>query len=64
MEELLKKIVEQNERLIPTLENVERGIEKISLHVSTLDDEMQWYKDSSTMARVIDAIEKVESAIG
>ena len=62
MEDSLQEIIEQNNRIIGSLENIERDLAEVKNHASSVNDELQWHQDLSAVSQIIKAIESVEAA--
>ena len=62
MEDSLQEIIEQNNRIIGSLENIERDLAEVKNHASSVYDELQWHQDLSAVSQIIKAIESVEAA--
>jgi hypothetical protein len=64
VEELLAKLVDQNERLVEQNERIADLLSDAVAELKTINEEMDWVRENSLAKCVVDTLDSIEKAIG
>jgi hypothetical protein len=63
LEELLQRIVSQNEVLISEVRDLNSTLSSVESSLSNIEAESDWIKEHSTAKRLVDAVESIQGAL-